>query len=212
MPVFSSAPKALPSAEDFARGDHGLGAVYESAWLVFRMLGERFDVVVTNTSIEPVTITSLTDNIYGNIAGQGNCAIGATLAANGGTYTYYIRCIDASGNANPDDYSVSFSVQQPSANQPPAVSVSAAGGPFTAPATVTLESVSNRGRGVERPRGLDGAASRERVSPPGDTSRSKKAKPGSGSTTRTPWSSMSTARSGWPTRSRPGRRARSASR
>ncbi len=37
------APKALPSAEDFARGDHGLGAVYESAWLVFRMLGERFD-------------------------------------------------------------------------------------------------------------------------------------------------------------------------
>ena len=34
-------PKALPSAADFGRGDHGLGAVYESAWMVFRMLGER---------------------------------------------------------------------------------------------------------------------------------------------------------------------------
>ena len=36
-------PKALPAAGDFGRGDHGLGAVYESAWLVFRMLGERHD-------------------------------------------------------------------------------------------------------------------------------------------------------------------------
>ncbi len=35
------APKALPSAADFGGGDHGLGAVYESAWMVFRMLGER---------------------------------------------------------------------------------------------------------------------------------------------------------------------------
>lgn len=36
-------PAALPTAADFARGDHGLGAVYESAWMVFRMLAERFD-------------------------------------------------------------------------------------------------------------------------------------------------------------------------
>ena len=35
------APKALPSPEDFGRVEHGLGAVYESAWMVFRMLGER---------------------------------------------------------------------------------------------------------------------------------------------------------------------------
>lgn len=34
-------PKALPSPTDFGRGDHGLGAVYESAWMVFRMLGEH---------------------------------------------------------------------------------------------------------------------------------------------------------------------------
>ena len=35
------APKALPSPDDFGKGGHGLGAVYESAWMVFRMLGER---------------------------------------------------------------------------------------------------------------------------------------------------------------------------
>lgn len=34
-------PETLPSADDFGRADHGLGAVYESAWMVFRMLGER---------------------------------------------------------------------------------------------------------------------------------------------------------------------------
>ncbi len=37
------APKALPTPEDFGSGGHGLGAVYESAWMVFRMLGERHD-------------------------------------------------------------------------------------------------------------------------------------------------------------------------
>jgi uncharacterized repeat protein (TIGR01451 family) len=46
-----------------------------------------FDVVVTNTSFEPVTITALTDNIYGNLNGRGTCATGAVLPANGGTYT-----------------------------------------------------------------------------------------------------------------------------
>ncbi len=46
-----------------------------------------FDVVVTNTSFEPVTITALTDNIYGNLNGRGTCATGAVLPANGGTYS-----------------------------------------------------------------------------------------------------------------------------
>jgi hypothetical protein len=51
-----------------------------------------FDVVVTNLSAEPVTITTLTDNIYGNIANQGTCtsAVGTVLTASpgpGNTYT-----------------------------------------------------------------------------------------------------------------------------
>ncbi len=36
-------PENLPSADDFGRTQHGLGAVYESAWMVFRMLGESHD-------------------------------------------------------------------------------------------------------------------------------------------------------------------------
>ncbi|HUQ00282.1 MAG TPA: hypothetical protein VM093_07455 [Aeromicrobium sp.] len=35
-------PADLPSAKDFDESAHGLGAAYEAAWLVFRMLGERF--------------------------------------------------------------------------------------------------------------------------------------------------------------------------
>lgn len=36
-------PKQLPAAADFDAKSHGLGAVYESAWMIFRMLGERYD-------------------------------------------------------------------------------------------------------------------------------------------------------------------------
>lgn len=35
-------PRQLPTAEDFSGTAYGLGAVYESAWLAFRMLGEQF--------------------------------------------------------------------------------------------------------------------------------------------------------------------------
>jgi hypothetical protein len=35
------APEALPSPDDFGGPGHGLGAVYESAWMIFRMLGEN---------------------------------------------------------------------------------------------------------------------------------------------------------------------------
>jgi hypothetical protein len=47
-----------------------------------------FSVVVTNTGGEVLTITALTDNIYGNIATQGTCtnAVGTVLPA-GGTYS-----------------------------------------------------------------------------------------------------------------------------
>lgn len=36
------APEQLPTTADFSGTAYGLGAVYESAWLVFRMLGEQF--------------------------------------------------------------------------------------------------------------------------------------------------------------------------
>ncbi|WP_019146355.1 hypothetical protein [Aeromicrobium massiliense] len=37
------APAALPSSDDFSSAAHGLGATYELAWLVFRVLDERHD-------------------------------------------------------------------------------------------------------------------------------------------------------------------------
>ncbi len=38
----SGAPEQLPTTADFSGTAYGLGAVYESAWLAFRMLGEQF--------------------------------------------------------------------------------------------------------------------------------------------------------------------------
>lgn len=35
-------PRRLPPAADFSATKHGLGAVYESAWMIFRMLAARF--------------------------------------------------------------------------------------------------------------------------------------------------------------------------
>lgn len=45
-----------------------------------------FTVEVTNTSAEPVTLTSLVDDIYGDLNGEGTCATGGTIAS-GATYT-----------------------------------------------------------------------------------------------------------------------------
>ena len=36
------APDHLPTAADFGSTQHGLGGTYESAWMIFRMLGARF--------------------------------------------------------------------------------------------------------------------------------------------------------------------------
>jgi hypothetical protein len=45
-----------------------------------------FTVAVTNTSVEPVTLTTLVDDVYGNLDGKGTCAVPQTLAV-AGTYT-----------------------------------------------------------------------------------------------------------------------------
>jgi hypothetical protein len=36
-----------------------------------------------------------------------------TGLANGGSYSYFVRCQDVAGNANPDDFTISFAVAQP---------------------------------------------------------------------------------------------------
>jgi hypothetical protein len=45
-----------------------------------------FTVVVQNTSSESVTLTALTDAPFGNLSGQGTCALNGTIAA-GGSYS-----------------------------------------------------------------------------------------------------------------------------
>lgn len=54
-------PDHLPTADDFGATSHGLGAVYESAWMVFRLLDEEhgdadvlsfYDAVLGGTSVE----------------------------------------------------------------------------------------------------------------------------------------------------------------
>src|SRR5262249_26433279 len=46
-----------------------------------------FTITVVNAGSDPARVTALTDNVYGNLAGRGTCAVGATLAAGGGTYS-----------------------------------------------------------------------------------------------------------------------------
>ena len=60
----------------------------------------QFNVVVSNIGPEALTITSLTDDIYGNIATQGTCttAIGTVLQP-GGSYSCSFPG-NFTGNAN----------------------------------------------------------------------------------------------------------------
>ena len=57
-----------------------------------------FTVTITNVGPEDVTITDLTDDVYGNLNGRGTCAVGAVLQHNGGTYTCSFNA-DFIGNA-----------------------------------------------------------------------------------------------------------------
>ena len=62
--------------------------------------------------------------------GGTNHTTSVTGLANGGSYTYYVKCRDAATNANPDDFTIAFSV----ANPPP---------PDTIPPTVSMTAPAN---------------------------------------------------------------------
>ena len=46
-----------------------------------------FTVLVTNTNAEQVSLTVLSDDKFGNLSGQGTCAVPQTIAGNGGTFS-----------------------------------------------------------------------------------------------------------------------------
>ena len=62
-----------------------------------------YTVVVTNTGTTPVTLTSLTDTAYGDLAGAGTCATGGTIAAEASyTCTYSEPYTSAGGTSKTD--------------------------------------------------------------------------------------------------------------
>jgi len=60
-----------------------------------------------------------------------------TGLANGTTYNYYVRCQDTAGNANPDDYIITFSVASAADTTPPVRSAGAPTGTLAAGTTQT---------------------------------------------------------------------------
>ena len=56
-----------------------------------------YDVVVNNTSVEPVTLTTLNDDVYLDLDGQGTCTLPQVIAV-GGNYTCSFTAT-VSGNA-----------------------------------------------------------------------------------------------------------------
>ena len=57
-----------------------------------------FDVTVTNTGPEDLTLNSLVDDIHGDLNGQGDCLVPQPLAAGGGSYSCSFTAT-VSGNA-----------------------------------------------------------------------------------------------------------------
>ena len=51
-----------------------------------------FDVDVENTSPESVTLDTLTDDVFGDLNGQGDCVTGGTIAAGSNLFLYLHRC------------------------------------------------------------------------------------------------------------------------
>ena len=102
-----------------------------------------FSVSVTNTSaVDTVTIASLTDNVYGNLAGKGTCAVPQTLApaasyscsftgaVSGSGGSTHVDVVTASGTdddgtpvSGSDDASVSITSTPPPPPPPPPVVV-----------------------------------------------------------------------------------------
>ncbi|MFZ0690993.1 MAG: hypothetical protein WAM68_14260 [Acidobacteriaceae bacterium] len=89
-----------------------------------------------------VAYASMTKTFTG--AGGTAQTAAVTGLANGTTYNYYVRCQDAAGNANPDDYLITFSVANAADTTPPVRSAGAPTGTLAAGTTqATLSLTTN---------------------------------------------------------------------
>ncbi len=66
-----------------------------------------FTVTVINDSVEPVTLQTIPDDVYGDLDGQGTCQLPQTLTANGGFYTCTFRGA-VTGSAADSPYTDTF--------------------------------------------------------------------------------------------------------
>jgi hypothetical protein len=117
----------------------------------------------TQTTLSLTTNESATCR-YGTTAGIAYASMSNTFAttggtnhstsvsglANGGSYTRYVRCQDAAANANPDDFTIAFSVANPPPPDPvpPTVSMTAPANNATVSGSVTVSANAGDNVGV----------------------------------------------------------------
>ena len=81
--------------------------------------------------------------------GSTNHSTSITGLADGQTYTYYTRCQDTASNANPDDYTISFSVASPVPDTtPPTVSITTPANNSTVSGNTTVTATASDNIGV----------------------------------------------------------------
>ena len=71
-----------------------------------------------------------------------------TGLTNGSSYSYYVRCADTTGNANPDDFIIAFAVAVPADTTGPGVTVTAPGAGATVSGSVTVTATASDNVGV----------------------------------------------------------------
>jgi hypothetical protein len=88
-------------------------------------------------------------NAFGTTGGT-NHNTGVSGLGNGISYTYYVRCLDAAANVNPDDFPIAFSVSNPPPPDPtpPTVSMTAPANNVTVSGNVTVSATADDNVGV----------------------------------------------------------------
>jgi len=87
-------------------------------------------------SMSPGISYSSMSNAFSTTGGTTHSTL-VTGLQNGNIYNYYVKCIDQAGNANTDDYLISFSVALPDTN-PPTASITSPANGSTVSGTITI--------------------------------------------------------------------------
>ena len=97
------------------------------------------NAVCRYSSIAGTLYASMTDT-FSETGGTSHATI-VTGLQDGQTYTYYVRCIDSTGNADTDDFVISFDIAAPPVPPPGPAGGGGGGGIFLTPLIIASESV-----------------------------------------------------------------------